>query len=310
MRRSGCSVRSAPDPETEALCERVHFGGELALLIEAREGTLAALGGADGVHLDRRARPLAAKARAVSVPPFRALLMNEHGDFFAGTPGGVLRHMRAPSRDAALSAWNRVKDIHRGAWLWAFALVAQYSAPSLAGPFEGMWGGQPRSAAGPQACCDNPRIRGHLRYQSRHWNWDELMHFAHSTKRGYFCLDLSKRADGVQPILLPLFSDPRTFAVSRQADYRDWKPSLFATAAFRRLQPGEAAQTLAPVSGLLLVDREKLLTLGIPKTVVPGAAWCLIFWKAAAAGWRSYSVGGTGRDRRLRRTGRTRKRNS
>ena len=56
---------------------------------------------------------------------------------------------------------------------------------------------------------------------------------------------------------------------------------------------GEATQTLAPVSDLLLVDRLKLLALGIPKTVVPGAAWLLIFWKAAAAGWRSYSVGGT-----------------
>ena len=91
--------------------------------------------------------------------------------------------------------------------------------------------------------------------------------------------------------MLPLFSDERTFAVSRQVDYRDWKPSLFATAPFRRLQPGEAAQTLAPVSDFMLVDREKLLALGIPKTVVPGAAWYLIFWKAAAAGWRSFSAG-------------------
>src|SRR5262249_47657605 len=84
------------------------------------------------------------------------------------------------------------------------------------------------------------------------------------------------------------------FAVSRQVDYRDWKPSLFATAPFRRLQPGEAGQTLAPVSDTMLVDREKLLALGIPQTAVPGAAWYLVFWKAAAAGWRSYSVGGSG----------------
>src|SRR5207245_9082862 len=91
--------------------------------------------------------------------------------------------------------------------------------------------------------------------------------------------------------LLPLFSDERTFAASRQNDYRDWKPSLFATAPFRRLQPGEATQTLAPVSDFLLVDRQKLLALGIPKTVVPGTAWLLLFWRAAAAGWRCYSVG-------------------
>jgi hypothetical protein len=37
-----------------------------------------------------------------------------------------------------------------------------------------------------------------------------------------------------------------TFAVSRQVDYLDWRPSLFATAPFRKLQVGEASQTLAP----------------------------------------------------------------
>src|SRR5260370_37226771 len=63
-------------------------------------------------------------------------------------------------------------------------------------------------------------------------------------------------------------------------------------AAFRILQPGEATQTLAPVSDFLLVDRRKLLALGIPKTIVPGTAWFLTFWQAAAACWRSYSVCG------------------
>jgi glycosyltransferase involved in cell wall biosynthesis len=49
---------------------------------------------------------------------------------------------------------------------------------------------------------------------------------------------------------------------------------------------------LAPVSDTLLVDRQKLLALGVPKTVVPGTAWLLLFWRAAAAGWTSYSAGG------------------
>src|SRR5207302_6856185 len=100
---------------------------------------------------------------------------------------------------------------------------------------------------------------------------------------------LFQTGEGEYTDLLPLFSDDRTFAASRQADYRDWKPSLFATSPFWPLQPGEATQTLAPVSPCLLVDRQKLLALGIPQTAVPGAAWMLIFWKAAAVGWRSYS---------------------
>jgi glycosyltransferase involved in cell wall biosynthesis len=47
---------------------------------------------------------------------------------------------------------------------------------------------------------------------------------------------------------------------------------------------------LAPLGGSILFDRRKLLALGIPQSGLAGAAWMTFFWKAAAAGWRSYSV--------------------
>ena len=93
--------------------------------------------------------------------------------------------------------------------------------------------------------------------------------------------------------MLPLFDD-RTFAVGRQVDYRGWKPQLVVGAPFRSLQPGEATRVMAPLSRAILVDRSKILALGIPKCSLPAAAWMLLFWKAAAAGWRSYSVGQPG----------------
>ncbi len=93
--------------------------------------------------------------------------------------------------------------------------------------------------------------------------------------------------------MLPLFDDGRTFAVSRQTGYRDNRLGLFARAPFRTLQPGEACRVLAPVSRAMLVDREKLLALGLVETSYAGTAWLMLFWKAAAAGFRSYSVGGT-----------------
>jgi glycosyltransferase involved in cell wall biosynthesis len=34
-----------------------------------------------------------------------------------------------------------------------------------------------------------------------------------------------------------------------------------------------------------------LFPLGIPRCSMPGTAWLILFWKAAAAGWRSYSIG-------------------
>jgi glycosyltransferase involved in cell wall biosynthesis len=94
--------------------------------------------------------------------------------------------------------------------------------------------------------------------------------------------------------LTPLFEDPRTFAVSRQVHFRGWRSVLFATAPFRRLQAGEATRLLAPLSGTILVSREKLAALSVPNSGLAATAWLLLFWKAAAAGWRSYAVGQKG----------------
>ena len=88
-----------------------------------------------------------------------------------------------------------------------------------------------------------------------------------------------------------LFDGERTFGVSRQTNFRGWKPNLAATAPFRALQPGEVSRVLAPLAETILVDRQKLLALGIPRCSMPGTAWLILFWKAAAAGWRSYSIG-------------------
>jgi hypothetical protein len=90
---------------------------------------------------------------------------------------------------------------------------------------------------------------------------------------------------------LELFQDQRTFAVSRQAGYSPPLPPFFR-APVRQLRPGEACRVLAPVSELILVDRAKLVALGIPRTSHPGTAWMMLFWKAAAAGFTCYSVGG------------------
>jgi glycosyltransferase involved in cell wall biosynthesis len=91
-----------------------------------------------------------------------------------------------------------------------------------------------------------------------------------------------------------LFDDPRSFAVARQSEARDWKPALFPMGPFRRLQQGTASQVLAPVAQTIFVDRAKLETLGVPRTKLTHTAWMLLFWKAAAAGWRCYSQPGQG----------------
>src|ERR1700733_935577 len=89
-----------------------------------------------------------------------------------------------------------------------------------------------------------------------------------------------------------VFQRPRgPFAASRQTHFRGWKKVVAPTAPFRTLQAGEASRVLAPLSGSILVDRKKLLALGIPRCSMPGTAGLVLFWKAAAAGFRSYSIG-------------------
>ena len=90
---------------------------------------------------------------------------------------------------------------------------------------------------------------------------------------------------------LPLFEDPLTFAVTRQTGFREWRPIMVAVSPFRPLTPKEASRVAAPLGSAVLVDRQKLLKLTIPKTLVFGAAWLNLFWRSGAAGWRSYSVG-------------------
>ncbi len=127
-------------------------------------------------------------------------------------------------------------------------------------------------------------------------NWDgrEFERFARtSSARWILWRQESVAAEAFRDVL-PLYGRGNTFALSVQRHFRAWSPMLIPVAPFRTLQPREASQVLAPLSTAILVDRHKLLALGIPRTNLPGIAWRILFWKAAAAGWRSYSVGAGG----------------
>jgi glycosyltransferase involved in cell wall biosynthesis len=125
------------------------------------------------------------------------------------------------------------------------------------------------------------------------WNTAKVEQFLLSTEARWILFEEEGREDSIDD-MLPLLEDGRAFAVCRQVSYREWKTGLFAMAPFRTLQPGEASQVLAPVSSTILIDRAKLAALGIPRTSLAETAWMLLFWKAAAAGWRCYSVANGG----------------
>ncbi len=261
-----------PLPETADHCERVIVEPDsMALLITAEKElwprwvalSLATWTGEHGRW------PV--KLAPLLVPPFRSLFMNELADFFPSSPRLIAAHALRRLRDAAIGVSNRLKEINRGLWLLLFSQIAQWSAPVSRRVFHRRHGSEPLNRQAAPA--------GHI------------MTLAHSGRRWRNPPKQSLAGDLLD--LLPLFGDPRTFAVSRQTAYRLWHPSIVPTAPFRQLQPGTASATLAPISPAILVDTEKLRALGgIPNTVVPGSALLLLFWKAAAAGWISYSAGG------------------
>ena len=303
-----------PSPETAALCERVIVRpNPLALLLAAerllwRRWVALSVAAWTG---ERRAWLL--KLAPFLIPPFRVLLLNEHGDFFSGAPDRVLGHFARRLRDRVHSSWYSLSDHARGYWklgsyhVWrsgpvrrvkdqtfGLLLLAAGWLLRLTGHphrwiFRHLTGGSPL-AVDFEAPSGRSTSVAHFRQQRAAWDGAAFEEFARSTDaRWVLWLSPNERVE-IQD-LLPLLEDPRAFAASLQTNVRAWKPSLLATAPFRALQPGEATSVLAPLAPAILVDRAKLLALGVPRCGLPAAAWMLLFWKAAAAGWRSYSAG-------------------
>jgi glycosyltransferase involved in cell wall biosynthesis len=239
------------------------------------------------------------------IPPFRAVLQNRRGDFFAGRPAPVARHLARAAHDSTSTAWNGMREAaHRagdalrsvGRALELSGLAAAGTALRRAGYPHFRWFAKSHGQERLEMHVSNVGEAAVVRCSASgsRWNGAELRALAEATNARW----IHWGADAADiDDMLPLFEDPRTFAVSRQRHYRGWKPMPVPLAPFRTLQPGEASQVLAPVSDSIMVDRAKLLALGIPETAIAETGWMLLFWKAAAAGWRSYSAG---QARRLR----------
>ena len=94
--------------------------------------------------------------------------------------------------------------------------------------------------------------------------------------------------------LIALARDSGAFAVGRQMAWSGWRKTIVARHPFRKLQPEEVTQVLAPWSPLLVVRRDLLLRFGIPRAVTFGGALLVLYWKAAAAGMQCLIAGQAG----------------
>jgi glycosyltransferase involved in cell wall biosynthesis len=211
------------------------------------------------------------KLAPFGIPFFRVLILNENGDFFPGTPGEIARHLTRRFGDRASAVWNALRTAAHHA-----SNRVRLNASKL-GSF------LVESALRLMA------NQARRRFDRMHGCERLVLPVEDGAPEPVMCGDGEATAE-----MLALFDDPRTFAVGRQQDFRGWKATIVPTAAFRTLQPNEASQVLAPISDCILVDRRKLLALGVTETKLGITTWLVVFWKAAAAGWRSYSIGSGG----------------
>ena len=275
---------SQPWPETAARCERVYVGrNSLALLLRAefvlwRRSVALSVAAWTGEH-----GRWFLKAAPFMIPPFRALVLNSNNDFFAGTPSNVLAHYSRKARDLAAGLGHHLA----GLLLLALATILRFCGSPHRQLFHWLHGDRPLKI---RLSRSHDSGVGRWKQNTPGWNGPVLEQFLKSSDKRWILWQEDGTFNSWDE-MLPLFADELTFAVSRQEYYRGWQSMTAPAAAFRRLEPGEASQVLAPVSGTILVDRRKLLALGIPRCDQPLTAWLLLFWKAAAAGFRSYSIG-------------------
>ena len=290
-----------PLPETEALCERVYLNKRSLMLAAGSQRYLWQRTVAISVVTWTGSGAWPLKLAPFLIPPFRVLILNRNGGFFSGTPANILVHCARASGDCAQAVRARMREAIHSARvckddLWhglskLSAATGLRVAASLLHPyltsFRRMHGNQPLTLDVNASSRDGLI---HFKQSGPHWNGEELEKAARSSDARWLLWQNSAEADPLSDGI-NLFDDARTFAASRQAHFRGWKKVIVPTAPFRMLQAGEATRVLAPLSDSILVDRKKLLALGIPRCSMPGTAWLILFWKAAAAGWRSYSIG-------------------
>jgi glycosyltransferase involved in cell wall biosynthesis len=242
------------------------------------------------------------------IPPFRVLILNRDGGFFEGTPSNISVHAVRAGWDAVQSAWGHTREAIRGARVRTRDLSHGFRKLSAAtgllvlsrllrwtfNPhlklFSWLRGNQPLMLY--TAVSEGEGI-GRFTQSGLEWDGEALEEFAKASNARWILWQEQGGDDSLNDGST-LFEDARTFAASRQTSFRGWQAKLAATAPFRALQAGEASRVLAPLSGTILVERRKLLALGIPRSSMPATAWLILFWKAAAAGWRSFSVGQSG----------------
>ncbi len=251
-------------------------------------------------------RAVAHKLLPFTLPPFRFVVANEAGGFFAGKPGPIAEHLRRRSKDALISGVRRIGDVITGsaAWLgrefeytfevtWslllaALAMLAKGTPWLVRAAVRSLPPGEPGRAIAVQSCGSRYT---EIVVPGRAWAYQRVSDAVeHSGSHFLVFRRLGEKA-GPEP-LIQLARETGSFVVANQIAWCGWRKTLVKKHPFRRLQPGEVAQVMAPWSTLIVMRVDLIAKLGVPHAITFGGALLLLYWKAAAAGLKCLVVGG------------------
>jgi glycosyltransferase involved in cell wall biosynthesis len=262
-----------------------------------------------------RPRGTCLKLMPLTIPPFRGIIGNENGDFFDLKFLPVTRHVIARGKQWYVDTTAEIRHRfevrvvwpmrHFRAWfarkvrdklVWGTAVTlgkmawfAKRIGPYTLSMYQRLPAGTPAPIHLDSTPADDPGIT-RIEYQDVDWERAKIARIVEESQSRFVLFCPAGYVESFEDFL-PLFDDPLTFAVTRQTGFREWRPIMIAVSPFRSLTPKEASRLAAPLGAAVLVERQKLLKLAIPNTLVFGAAWLNLFWRAGAAGWRSYSIG-------------------
>ena len=260
-------------------------------------------------------RALTTKLIPFLVPPFRFVVANEAGGFFAARPRALAEHAGRRLRDSFVSGARRLADWAGGArgLLWALlinsakgvrhgadrllslclavlALVARATPGLVHRALRRLPAGNPAPALTVEPC--GVRYREIL-VSGRTWMRSEVATAALDSETDFVVFRrLGEKADPSS--LIELARETGAFVTAPQIAWSGWRRTVVPKHPFRQLQQGEVTQVMAPWSTLLVMRRDLLQQLRVPASVTFGGALLALYWKAAASGLQCL-VAGQGR---------------
>jgi glycosyltransferase involved in cell wall biosynthesis len=260
-----------------------------------------------------KSESLALKLLPFTIPPFRFVVFNEARGFFTARPASLARHAGWRMRNAVQSIAARIADWtggagsylyslgYRGAehardivdlgWNYFLAILAFLArcTPRLVMFAIQHFGGQGSSAEQPPLR-DLPGSYRELRFSNRGWSRRTVVRAVRDTDADFIVFRRHGEHASAEP-LIEIARQSNAFAVARQSAWAGWTRRAIPKHPFRRLQPGEVTQVLAPYSTLIVIRRDLLLRFGVPHALTYGAALMILFRKAAGAGFESLVTG-------------------